>query len=149
MGGEIAERYGELLKGLWSGRYPSISPNRFKSALSRFAPQFSGFQQHDSQVSLSSVSKTQKTLTVQQEFLGFLLDGLHEDLNLVKVKPYVTNESEPEYQHSYQYEAMLAKRQLVSVSYDREVMCDSWYYLQKGGKLINPEISQLLWIFFR
>lgn len=38
----------------------------------RFAPQFSGYQQHNS-----------------QEFLVFLLDGLHEDLNLVKKKPYV------------------------------------------------------------
>lgn len=34
--------------------------------------QFSGNQQHDS-----------------QEFLAFLLDGLHEDLNLVKEKPHV------------------------------------------------------------
>lgn len=34
---------------------------------------FSGFAQHDS-----------------QEFLNFLLDNLHEDLNRVQVKPYVT-----------------------------------------------------------
>ena len=34
--------------------------------------QFSGYQQHDS-----------------QEFLNFLLDGLHEDLNRVKDKPFV------------------------------------------------------------
>jgi ubiquitin carboxyl-terminal hydrolase 4/11/15 len=67
MGGEIAERYGELLRSIWNGRYMSISPSRFKSALGRFAPQFSGYQQHDS-----------------QEFLAFLLDGLHEDLNRVK-----------------------------------------------------------------
>ena len=40
--------------------------------MGRFAPQFSGYQQHDS-----------------QELLAFLLDGLHEDLNLVKKKPYV------------------------------------------------------------
>ena len=38
----------------------------------RFAPQFSGYQQQDS-----------------QELLAFLLDGLHEDLNRVKKKPYV------------------------------------------------------------
>jgi ubiquitin carboxyl-terminal hydrolase 4/11/15 len=40
--------------------------------LQRFAPQFSGYQQHDS-----------------QEFIAFLLDGLHEDLNRVRVKPYI------------------------------------------------------------
>lgn len=73
MGGEIAERYGELLRSIWNGRYHSISPSRFKSALGRFAPQFSGYQQQDS-----------------QEFLAFLLDGLHEDLNRVKIKPYIS-----------------------------------------------------------
>ena len=36
------------------------------------APQFSGYQQHDS-----------------QELLAFLLDGLHEDLNRVRQKPYI------------------------------------------------------------
>lgn len=38
----------------------------------RFAPQFSGFQQQDS-----------------QELLAFLLDGLHEDLNRIIKKPYI------------------------------------------------------------
>ena len=38
----------------------------------RFAPQFSGFQQQDS-----------------QELLAFLLDGLHEDLNRIQKKPYI------------------------------------------------------------
>ena len=41
-------------------------------AVGRFAPQFSGYQQHDS-----------------QELLTFLLDGLHEDLNRIKKKPYI------------------------------------------------------------
>ena len=41
-------------------------------AVGRFAPQFSGYQQQDS-----------------HELLAFLLDGLHEDLNRVKKKPYV------------------------------------------------------------
>ena len=35
------------------------------------ASQFTGFAQHDA-----------------QEFLAFLLDGLHEDLNRIKKKPY-------------------------------------------------------------
>jgi len=42
--------------------------------IGKFAPQFNGFQQHDA-----------------QEFLVFLLDGLHEDLNRVLKKPYTTN----------------------------------------------------------
>lgn len=75
MGGEIAESYGALLSRIWSttGGY-SYSPREFKQQLQRFAPQFSGYQQHDS-----------------QEFLAFLLDGLHEDLNRVLRKPYVEN----------------------------------------------------------
>lgn len=71
MQGEIAEEYANLVKQLWSGEYSAIAPRDFKSKLERFAPQFVGYQQHDS-----------------QELLGFLLDGLHEDLNRVKKKPY-------------------------------------------------------------
>lgn len=44
----------------------------FQTQVGRFAPQFSGYQQQDS-----------------QELLAFLLDGLHEDLNRVKKKPYL------------------------------------------------------------
>ncbi|XP_076882504.1 ubiquitin carboxyl-terminal hydrolase 8-like [Bidens hawaiensis] len=72
MNGEIAMAFGDLLKTLWAPGATSVSPRSFKSKLAHFAPQFSGFNQHDS-----------------QELLAFLLDGLHEDLNRVKCKPYV------------------------------------------------------------
>lgn len=49
-----------------------MSPRGFKAQLAKYAPQFQGYAQHDS-----------------QELLGYLLDGLHEDLNRVKKKPYV------------------------------------------------------------
>ncbi|KAH7836981.1 hypothetical protein Vadar_008145 [Vaccinium darrowii] len=72
MVGELALAFGELLRKLWApGRTP-VAPRPFKAKLARFAPQFSGYSQHDS-----------------QELLAFLLDGLHEDLNRVKHKPYV------------------------------------------------------------
>lgn len=54
------------------GGVGSVSPKGFKAALARFAPQFGGYSQQDS-----------------QELLAFLLDGLHEDLNRVRQKPYV------------------------------------------------------------
>ena len=72
MKGEIARTFGQLIKDMWSGKYTYVVPRAFKMAVGRFAPQFSGYQQQDS-----------------QELLTFLLDGLHEDLNRVKQKPYV------------------------------------------------------------
>lgn len=54
------------------GETGSVSPSNFKYKLGRFAPQFQGYGQQDS-----------------QELLAFLLDGLHEDLNRIKRKPYI------------------------------------------------------------
>lgn len=74
MQGAIAEVFGALLRRIWfdSSTTTSYSPREFKQTLQRFAPQFIGYQQHDS-----------------QELLAFLLDGLHEDLNRILKKPYV------------------------------------------------------------
>ena len=72
MKGEIARAFGQLIKDMWCGKFTYVVPRAFKMAVGRFAPQFSGYQQQDS-----------------QELLTFLLDGLHEDLNRVRQKPYV------------------------------------------------------------
>lgn len=72
MHGELAVAFGDLLRKMWSAGQTSVPPRVFKGKLARFAPQFSGYNQHDS-----------------QELLAFLLDGLHEDLNRVKKKPYI------------------------------------------------------------
>ncbi|CAJ1976341.1 unnamed protein product [Sphenostylis stenocarpa] len=79
MRGELALAFGDLLRKLWSAGRTAIPPRSFKSKLARFAPQFSGYNQHDSQ---------NPTLE-SHELLAFLLDGLHEDLNRVKQKPYI------------------------------------------------------------
>ncbi|PLW15105.1 hypothetical protein PCANC_13937 [Puccinia coronata f. sp. avenae] len=68
--GQLAESFAELVRVLWGAQYTFVSPITFKDAICRFAPQFRGSDQQDA-----------------QEFLGFLLDGLHEDLNLVTNKP--------------------------------------------------------------
>lgn len=70
-GGELANKFATLINELWLESATSFSPWEFKRVLSGFAPQFSGYSQHDS-----------------QELLSFTLDGLHEDLNRVKDKPY-------------------------------------------------------------
>ncbi|XP_018492840.2 putative ubiquitin carboxyl-terminal hydrolase 11 [Raphanus sativus] len=69
--GELATAVGELLRKLWSSEQKAVVPRPFKTKLDRFAPQFSGYNQHDC-----------------QEVLSFLLDGLHEDLNKAKQEPY-------------------------------------------------------------
>ncbi|XP_076938779.1 ubiquitin carboxyl-terminal hydrolase 8-like, partial [Bidens hawaiensis] len=71
MNGKLALAFGDLLRQLWTPGANSVSPRAFKSRLAGFAPQFGGYNQHDS-----------------QEFLAFLLDGLHGDLNRVKIKLY-------------------------------------------------------------
>ncbi|KAI7792214.1 putative ubiquitin carboxyl-terminal hydrolase 15-like, partial [Triplophysa rosa] len=72
MKGEIAKAYAELIKQLWLDKYSYVTPRPFKTQVGRFAPQFSGYQQQDS-----------------HELLAFLLDGLHEDLNRIRKKPYI------------------------------------------------------------
>lgn len=50
MQGELALAFGELLRKLWSSGRTAIAPRAFKGKLARFAPQFIGYNQHDSQV---------------------------------------------------------------------------------------------------
>ncbi|GFR46721.1 hypothetical protein Agub_g8344, partial [Astrephomene gubernaculifera] len=78
MKGELAEAFGALMGQLWRGGVSSVTPRAFKAKIGRFAPQFSGYAQHDS-----------------QEFLAFLLDGLHEDTNRIKNKPYIEEKDQP------------------------------------------------------
>ncbi|KAG9058490.1 CSN-associated deubiquitinating enzyme Ubp12 [Serendipita sp. 407] len=70
----IAEAFGDLLDKIWRPISHPLVPREFEQQLYRFAPQFNGHAQHDA-----------------QEFLAFLLDGLHEDLNRAPQKPYVGN----------------------------------------------------------
>lgn len=73
--GVLAASYAELLKNMWDGSNKAIFPTQFKSAISSFQSIFNGVSQHDT-----------------HEFLNYLLDGLHEDLNLVHKKPYINEE---------------------------------------------------------
>ncbi|CAM9499289.1 unnamed protein product, partial [Chrysoparadoxa australica] len=71
-GGHLAKEYDAVIKELWFGSNAVVTPTNLKLAIARFAPQFSGYDQHDS-----------------QEVMSYLLHGLHEDLNRVQHKPYV------------------------------------------------------------
>eukprot|EP01104_Vermistella_antarctica_P015714 TRINITY_DN5224_c0_g1_i1.p1 TRINITY_DN5224_c0_g1~~TRINITY_DN5224_c0_g1_i1.p1 ORF type:complete len:1284 (+),score=421.09 TRINITY_DN5224_c0_g1_i1:265-4116(+) len=72
MGGQLATEYAALVKELWAGKYRAVNPRNLKYVIGKFAQQFMGYAQQDS-----------------QELLAFLLDGLHEDLNRVRKKQYV------------------------------------------------------------
>lgn len=71
--GPLALAFGDLMKSSYergsTGDRPVV-PAAFKKIVERRAPQFVGYDQQDA-----------------QEFLTFLLDGLHDDLSRVAVKP--------------------------------------------------------------
>ena len=69
--GKIAKSYTKLLKQLWKGEYEYIHPDKFRDIFIQYDRKFSGYGQHDS-----------------NEFLIFLLDKLHEDLNRISTKTY-------------------------------------------------------------
>ncbi len=71
--GQVAKAYANLLHEIYADNAPSsVAPRNFKNTVGRYGPSFSGYAQQDS-----------------QEFLGFLLDGLQEDLNRIHKKPYI------------------------------------------------------------
>jgi len=73
-GGNVANSWGALTEKVWGNKYKTVAPKTFRGAIGKVAPRFEGYQQQDS-----------------QEFLTFLLDGLHEDLNRIKKKPATEN----------------------------------------------------------
>ena len=68
--GALSHALAALLRALWSEQSVTVAPTAFREAVGQFAPAFRGHEQQDS-----------------QEFLLFLLDGLHEDLNRIVQRP--------------------------------------------------------------
>jgi ubiquitin C-terminal hydrolase len=112
-GGALAKAYANLLQKMWvkpkkkktAGETPAkaivVNPKAFKKMLGKFASQFEGYEQEDA-----------------QEFLSFLMDGLHEDLNRVMTKPYV------------EIKDSLGRP-------DETVAAESWYgYLQRNKSIV-------------
>jgi len=121
MKGELAEAYCSLIKDLWSGSHSAIAPRDFKWKLERFAPQFAGYQQHDS-----------------QELLAFLLDGLHEDLNRIKKKPYREN---PEVDDRPQEE--VAQEAWDNHRARNDSVIVDWFQGQLRSTLVCPKCSRV------
>ncbi|XP_075047286.1 ubiquitin carboxyl-terminal hydrolase 2 isoform X2 [Mixophyes fleayi] len=67
----IMKEFAHLLQAIWTSSVNEVvSPSEFKTQIQRYAPRFMGYNQQDA-----------------QEFLRFLLDGLHNEVNRVTVRP--------------------------------------------------------------
>nr|XP_025039391.1 ubiquitin carboxyl-terminal hydrolase 2 [Pelodiscus sinensis] len=67
----LMAEFAKLIQLLWtSPPNEAVSPSEFKTQIQRYAPRFVGYNQQDA-----------------QEFLRFLLDGLHSEVNRVLVRP--------------------------------------------------------------
>lgn len=81
MDGKVATAYSDLVHKIFAAKptMSSFTPREIKGVIGRYGPMFSGYGQHDS-----------------QEFVAFLLDGLHEDLNRILKKPYTEKPELPD-----------------------------------------------------
>ena len=73
MKGALIQAFADLIQDLWKKSDETemvVTTALFKSQIQRFAPRFMGYQQQDA-----------------QEFLRYLLEGLHEDVNRVTSRP--------------------------------------------------------------
>lgn len=77
--GDMGTAFANLVKDVIPGKDRAFSPHTFKRTLVKYAQTFVGWAQQDT-----------------QEFLAFLLDSLHEDLNRILKKPAVPKPELPE-----------------------------------------------------
>ncbi|KAF9038559.1 hypothetical protein BJ165DRAFT_1407705 [Panaeolus papilionaceus] len=68
--GRLTGAFAKLVHEMWGGDMPYLTPVDFRRSICHLNPQYNGSDQHDS-----------------QEFLSFLIDGIHEDLNRIVIKP--------------------------------------------------------------
>ncbi|XP_069470458.1 ubiquitin carboxyl-terminal hydrolase 2 isoform X2 [Ambystoma mexicanum] len=67
----LMEEFAKLIQTMWTSPVNEVvSPSEFKTQIQRYAPRFVGYNQQDA-----------------QEFLRFLLDGLHNEVNRVSSRP--------------------------------------------------------------
>lgn len=69
--GEVTEALACVIRSLWTGTYTTDLTKQFKNLIAKYASQYKGNAQHDS-----------------QEFLLWLFDKMHEDLNMIATKKF-------------------------------------------------------------
>lgn len=72
--GELAKAFSFLIRKLWSGEYEYYAPKKLRSVITSQSSHFGDNEQHDA-----------------HEFMSYLLDGLHEDLNRIRDKPQTSS----------------------------------------------------------
>lgn len=73
----LMEEFAKLIQAIWtSSTNDVVNPSEFKTQIQRYAPRFMGYNQQDA-----------------QEFLRFLLDGLHNEVNRVTARPKASLEN--------------------------------------------------------
>ncbi|KAF5373289.1 hypothetical protein D9615_007376 [Tricholomella constricta] len=77
--GRLVQSFSKLLLQMWANKASAIYPHELRQTICSIKSQYQGADQHDS-----------------QEFLSFLLDGIHEDLNRIINKPPWTSTPEHE-----------------------------------------------------
>lgn len=99
--GELTESFTTVVKALWTRCMSSEISSDFRSMVSRHGAQYRGYMQHDA-----------------QEFLLWLLDRIHEDVNIATKKKYRANKvcCLVTQQHS-QLECSLSLKRVISMSW--------------------------------
>ncbi|XP_019949735.1 ubiquitin carboxyl-terminal hydrolase 31 [Paralichthys olivaceus] len=122
--GEVTEQLSGLVRALWTFEYTPQHSRDFKNAVSKNATQFKGNSQHDA-----------------QEFLLWLLDRVHEDLNTVNpnsrpaIKPPIEEDDQSIEEPSLPLSAGSFVQELFQAQYRSSLTCP---HCQKQSNTFDP-----------
>lgn len=71
--GDLVVAFSNMMQQMWTANQVLV-PKAFKASIGKMREAFAGDEQQDS-----------------QEYLNFIIDGLHEEVNLRQSKPYIAN----------------------------------------------------------
>ncbi|KAA6387672.1 MAG: putative ubiquitin carboxyl-terminal hydrolase [Streblomastix strix] len=96
--GRLAAQYARLIRIVYSGSNQSFTPSDVRQVVAHFQQSSSSSSSSSSALStlFSSLYSTSSSFSSSsqqdaQEWLNVTMDRMHEDLNLIKKKPYVDN----------------------------------------------------------